>query len=218
MGSSSTTTTTYYCCYVFSRHCLLSPRNFTVWVFDEVLTIHFSQRQPVTLERTYTRILHVYLHARRVGMQLFLFLAKGKGVEECRRKRGCKIAAGVRSLVYPLLASIIDKLDYLKHTLRCRKLKSHPPGGSRVGSFRGRARLLIYLLTTSGRICPCRLPTARHQSPIPPLPFPSPCPNYFFSPSSPTPSPSTHSVPSRNTRSSVSNLADIANRSSYYCS
>lgn len=37
------------------------------------------------------------------------------------------------SLVYPLLASIIDKLDYLKHTLRCRKLKSHPPGGNRGG-------------------------------------------------------------------------------------
>lgn len=74
------------------------------------------------------------------------------------------------SLVYPLLASIIDKLDYLKHTLRCRKLKSHPSGGKRgVGSFRGRARLLIYLLRTSGRTCHAEPPYCS-----PPIPDSSP--------------------------------------------
>lgn len=45
----------------------------------------------------------------------------------------CTGGGKAHSLVYPLLTSIIDKLDYLKHTLRCRKLKSHPPGGNRGG-------------------------------------------------------------------------------------
>lgn len=65
-------------------------------------------------------------------------------------------------------SSIIDRLDYLKHTLRCRKLKSPTPRGKAGDGLVSwyRARLLIYLLRTSGRAC---LPQTTYQSPIPPL-------------------------------------------------
>lgn len=105
------------------------------------------------------------------------------------------------SLVYPPLASIIDKLDYLKHTLRCRKLKSHPPGGKRgVGSFRGRARLLIYLLRTSGRTCHAEPPYCSPPIPDSSPSFSIPLSELLFPPFPLSFSLPLHSVPSRNTR------------------